>query len=93
MVLAQPVADRAGRVLAPAGSRLDARLLLKFRSWAVAFVEVRSEAEGLSEDTLLEKRIDEVLSRTFKGTLADERMSVIREIAKAHLVAKRRVPS
>ncbi len=96
MTLSQDVSDRSGRLIAKAGERLDARIMVRLKAGGVAFVEVAEEAapaKGAAGESDLEKRIETVLARKFQGTEGNVLMDEIRQLAKTHLVARRRVPS
>ncbi len=96
MTLSQDVSDRSGRLVAKAGERLDARIMVRLKAGGVGFVEVVEDAEPTAAakgESDLEKRIETVLARKFQGTEGNVLMSEIRELAKIHLVARRRVPS
>lgn len=96
MTLAADIADRTGRQVAKAGERLDARIMVRLKAGGIAFVEVAEDpaaAGPAAGESDIEKRIETVFARKFEGTEGNVLMQEIRELAKAHLVARRRVPS
>ena len=96
MVLTASVTDRSGRLLAKEGDRLDSKVLSRMRAGGVFYAEVVEDEKAApppGEDEKLEERIEVVLSRKFQGTEGNSVMNEIRELTKAHLVARRRVPS